>query len=1808
MNLDKINERNEKAISTLTPEYQPIARDLVKKSFEAGVPVLVTEGHRSQERQEQLYAQGRTTPGQIVTWTKSSRHTKGIAIDLVPLDLSGKPNYNDTEAYKKLGELSKTLGLEWGGDWKNKDMPHFQFNAAAPAPALPQGGLPPIPAHAMPDPNAPVGAPQAQLAPLGAPQGLPPLPEGDESPALAFEDTSAVRTPVNNSAILSNTTESVSASDYNFNQTEFQLDVNNLVSSYNQMAQMGIARAQQTWAAEMAAKYTVTQLHDDVNLLPIRAEDDRVTYRTNAQIQADNQAAMIEAQRSNAFGQSFADLTLAHFSNAQDRFHTSIAGSAYRTIKERGLSTPYGFVSPLLGAVETLRRAADENNTPISDILAGRGSFERPDADYSIEEKQAQIKRFEESYGPMDQDYRNKIMRATRREDGARAYDAAYRQHEIAQRMGESGILANLGAGIIASMASPQDAPANLFGGFVVKGAGAIAQSARLARVAQRSRLAASVQNAANATVATGRRRVLTEAVSSGLAGAASQNVFDTEYTIADAMGDVLFGAGAGLGLHGAGRLIGVGLFGKDAVLPDDYQLSANAAKSMDEAVERSRSYAVAARNQIVEQAELSGNPDVRAAMADAQDKVLAGEVIAKNPEGLKRASLTTPETSQALRTDLETATALASNARFTRELLKHEKELLKGTQLSEERVVQRAAKQADLENQKHAKRLESAETTFNTSQQHLENRKAALAEANAKLEQARTSPVEYTDGDVSRAVNAERKLEASVSKVETLGQQRDAVRTKINDLNAKVEQLRKTTSDPRKINRAANAVAREQVREANLTSQIDREMAKANAARVEADELASVPREAVTVREVAIRNAEAEVNRLSEQLEKAQQIFDQRKADVDTLRGATPRTADQIAEELRAASPDVSPIQRPLTLDEIEAIQDALDGVTLKDMAKQLGVEGWLRGNNLANAIRMKHLDEGSKKANNVMKQDARVMEKDKTVRTVNKIMNNGVLGKFNTSGTAIVSSKADILQVFGRTVTENSSGAYGGQTASLRKLTMDDSILNPIEGTEQAALSEFAKSNKVGAIMAARSRQVREAFAKQENALYRAVLEGRVSIAQLKSDLADQPDMVRHIQNLYNGLMELNRSDWVSKGNLGDPPPLTDMPIRWNHAALSALAQDRVAMDNFRKAMVDSVKTRRDGRLRENPDLDTLTDQEIDLYVDDYIKMIFSTADGSSFGSLSLKNREFNLWKSSQEMVSTGKVELDAIRKGGWKKLEALYQKGNTVDKDLTIKFEDSTGRKISIEDLTNPSITDSMKKLVRYRSGVIALREVGFDVEDPQFMPVFKEVADRQGATKAELDHVDSVISSMLGRPFNGQIPNKTLELLASGARANMLGGLVWAQAAELPNMLAHVGLVGGIRIIANAGRHHRMARANAKGQDVYDLLSDVEKYTGYQGSEGFRPAAVYDPNENNGFVEGMDLEGERLWDRVLRGVRSAEQLQAIATGFASLNAIMKRGIKEEYVRMVANAVQSVQRGEPIKLAKQLVSAGIDENRIRALAKQEGVFLWKNGEFRGTDLGKINDPVLAADIISGIRRGMGQAVQETFIGETGLWQNSPLMKFFMMFRGYMVGSITKQMVRQYTDFGPGQFVVSAIIGATWAGAVMYAKAWVRSRTMDEDKREEYMKRHGSGATLAQNAIMYHSSLGVGQEALNLVGAFTGRFQVGSRMSPQTMRSSDWLPGLAYIDKLLQGASGAGYAGTDAITGTKPSANDVKRAIGWVPGANSIYMHATLGSLMDAYREDEKEQARRERRAQRDGYAPKLDAEGNVKSTAKY
>lgn len=102
----------------------------------AGVQFMVTSTYRSQEEQDELYSQGRTKPGKIVTWTKSSKHTERKAFDVAVLNENNQPTWNlkadvDKDSvpdYEELGRIGEHLGLTWGGSWKKKDYCHFELN------------------------------------------------------------------------------------------------------------------------------------------------------------------------------------------------------------------------------------------------------------------------------------------------------------------------------------------------------------------------------------------------------------------------------------------------------------------------------------------------------------------------------------------------------------------------------------------------------------------------------------------------------------------------------------------------------------------------------------------------------------------------------------------------------------------------------------------------------------------------------------------------------------------------------------------------------------------------------------------------------------------------------------------------------------------------------------------------------------------------------------------------------------------------------------------------------------------------------------------------------------------------------------------------------------------------------------------------------------------------------------------------------------------------------------------------------------------------------------------------------------------------------------------------------------------------------------------------------------------------------------------------------------------------------------------------------------------------------------------------
>lgn len=127
--LRELLEKAELKLKGVHPTVATKARQLISQAYKEEINIIITQGLRTIEEQNALYAQGRTKPGKIVTNAKGgySYHNFGLAFDFAVLNSDGSVNWNINEKWKRVGQIGKSLGLEWGGDWKDfKDYPHFQ--------------------------------------------------------------------------------------------------------------------------------------------------------------------------------------------------------------------------------------------------------------------------------------------------------------------------------------------------------------------------------------------------------------------------------------------------------------------------------------------------------------------------------------------------------------------------------------------------------------------------------------------------------------------------------------------------------------------------------------------------------------------------------------------------------------------------------------------------------------------------------------------------------------------------------------------------------------------------------------------------------------------------------------------------------------------------------------------------------------------------------------------------------------------------------------------------------------------------------------------------------------------------------------------------------------------------------------------------------------------------------------------------------------------------------------------------------------------------------------------------------------------------------------------------------------------------------------------------------------------------------------------------------------------------------------------------------------------------------------------------
>ncbi len=124
-----MNTASEKRLSQVHPELQKQVSRIVVALAATGQTIEVVQGLRTYAEQDALYAQGRLRAGPKVTNARGgfSNHNFALAVDLCPF-VNGKPQWNDTKTFNRIGALAESFNLRWGGSWKHlADLPHVEL-------------------------------------------------------------------------------------------------------------------------------------------------------------------------------------------------------------------------------------------------------------------------------------------------------------------------------------------------------------------------------------------------------------------------------------------------------------------------------------------------------------------------------------------------------------------------------------------------------------------------------------------------------------------------------------------------------------------------------------------------------------------------------------------------------------------------------------------------------------------------------------------------------------------------------------------------------------------------------------------------------------------------------------------------------------------------------------------------------------------------------------------------------------------------------------------------------------------------------------------------------------------------------------------------------------------------------------------------------------------------------------------------------------------------------------------------------------------------------------------------------------------------------------------------------------------------------------------------------------------------------------------------------------------------------------------------------------------------------------------------
>ena len=127
--------RDQQRLDGIHPTLRNELATIFSEMYRLGYRLFVVQGVRTVEEQAKLYAQGRTSPGKVVTnkdgvkfRSNHQPHADGFGHAVDVAFLGAHPPFDDAWPWETLGQHAEARNLRWGGRWAHPhDAPHIEM-------------------------------------------------------------------------------------------------------------------------------------------------------------------------------------------------------------------------------------------------------------------------------------------------------------------------------------------------------------------------------------------------------------------------------------------------------------------------------------------------------------------------------------------------------------------------------------------------------------------------------------------------------------------------------------------------------------------------------------------------------------------------------------------------------------------------------------------------------------------------------------------------------------------------------------------------------------------------------------------------------------------------------------------------------------------------------------------------------------------------------------------------------------------------------------------------------------------------------------------------------------------------------------------------------------------------------------------------------------------------------------------------------------------------------------------------------------------------------------------------------------------------------------------------------------------------------------------------------------------------------------------------------------------------------------------------------------------------------------------------